>query len=176
MLAILLFGSIGYRVLTHFLQLRANAEAQARIDARGFQSSHLLELKVPLNLPYSTNWTEWQHHEGDIEIDGNHYRYVERKLENGYMFVRCLPNVEKASVLAARNRFALLVNSFNQHTDQKTKAPVYISNYLGDYDDSFHEWRMPVPASFEALCTLAFSQSPATGHSPVIYPPPEPVV
>lgn len=169
----MLFNGVGYRVLTHYLQQRADSRTQAMIDAGDFHPSNLIELSVPLDLPYTTTWTDWEHFEGDIEIDGIHYRYVERKLEEGRMYVRCLPNTEKTEVLTARDEFSKLVNSFNKQTESKKPAPVFVSNYLGDYDDSFDQWSLQAPRFENKVAALPQQATTQQGHASIALPPPE---
>lgn len=172
-MAILLFNSVGYRVLTHYLQQQADSRTQAMIDAGEFRPSNLIELSVPLDLPYTTTWTGWEHFEGDIEIDGIHYRYVERKLEEGRMYVRCLPNTEKTQLLTARDEFSKLVNSFNKQTESKKSAPVFVNNYLGDYDDAFDQWHLTFPQALALQSTPANHTQVVAGHGSIALPPPE---
>jgi hypothetical protein len=169
----MLFNGVGYRVLTHYLQQQADSRTQAMIDAGDFRPSNLIELSVPLDLPYTTTWTDWEHFEGDIEIDGIHYRYVERKLEEGRMYVRCLPNTEKTQVLTARDEFSKLVNSFNKQTESKKSAPVFVSNYLGDYDDAFDQWHLSFPAAMVLQNMPSTHASIVAGHGSIALPPPE---
>ena len=134
---LLLFNICGYRIVADWLQARAEDHLQAVIDDRKFNSENLVELSVVTNLPYTNDWLEWEHINGTIEINGNHYQYVERKLEKGKMLYRCLPNNEKQTVVAARDEFFQLVNNFNQQTDQKsTSKSIVINNFIGDYDDA----------------------------------------
>jgi hypothetical protein len=144
-LAILLFNSLGYRLLTQYLQHRADTQLQARIDERRYNPASLLELSVDLSLPYTTDQQQWQQYEGSIVIDGIHYRYVERKIENGRLYVRCLPNTGKQQVLSARDEFFKLAYNLGQPVEQKKSAPVFVSNYLGDYDDATQRWQLSSP-------------------------------
>jgi hypothetical protein len=146
-LGILLFNAAGYRLLVEWLQHRADHAVQARIDNRSYDPASLVELSVDLSLPYTTNWTGWEAVEGDIVINGVHYRYVERRLADGRMYVRCLPHAEMQQLLSARDAFASLAFQFNKDSGAKKSAPVYISNYLGDYDDNCTLWTLPDPAA-----------------------------
>ncbi len=161
----MLFNSLGYRLLTQYLQHRADTKLQARIDERKYNPASLLELSVDLSLPYSTDQQHWQQHEGNIVIDGIHYRYVERKIANGRLYVRCLPNTGKQQVLSARDEFFKLAYNIGQPVEQKKSAPVFVSNYLGDYDDATQHWQLPSPlvaaAHPAALPAVACSLRPA---------------
>lgn len=161
----MLFNSLGYRLLTQYLQHRADTKLQARIDERKYNPASLLELSVDLSLPYSTDQQHWQQHEGNIVIDGIHYRYVERKIANGRLYVRCLPNTGKQQVLSARDEFFKLAHNIGQPVEQKKSAPVFVSNYLGDYDDATQGWQLrhPLAAASQpmALQVIPCSLRPA---------------
>ena len=109
-------------MVADWLQIRAEDRLQTVIDDRSYDVANLVELSVITNLPYTNDWLEWEQVNGTIEIDGNHYQYVERKLAKGKMLYRCLPNSEKQTVVAARDEFSQLVNNFNQQTDQKSSS------------------------------------------------------
>lgn len=144
----MLFNSLGYQVLSHFLQERATQQVQAQIDEGGYEQTALLEMSVSLDLPYTTNWTDWEKMEGDVQIDGIHYRYVERKLADGRMYVRCLPNTPKQNVLNARDAFFKMAYDINKQTENKKSSGVFVSNYIGDYDDACQQ------VSFQCLSDL----------------------
>jgi hypothetical protein len=154
-LAIMLFNSVGYQVLSHFLQERATQQVQAQIDAGSYEPTALLELSVSMNLPYTTDWTDWEKMEGDVQIDGIHYRYVERKLADGRMYVRCLPNTPKQTVLNARDAFFKMAYDANKQTENKKSSGVFVSNYIGDYDDACQQLSFKCPAALH-FTTTAF--------------------
>ena len=135
-IAILLFNMSGYRILADWLQTRAEVKLDAQIDEGNYNPQQVIELSVVTNLPYTNDWKEWERCSGTIEVNGLHYQYIERKLEKGSMHYRCLPNAEKINVVAARDEFFQLVNSFNQQPDGKKSSPsIVINNFIGDYDD-----------------------------------------
>jgi hypothetical protein len=136
LLVLLLFNTCGYRMVADWLQIRAEDRLQTVIDDHSYDVANLVELSVITNLPYTNDWLEWEHVNGTIEVNGYQYQYVERKLEKGKMFYRCLPNREKQTVVAARDEFLQLVNNFNQQTDHKSSSKsIVINNFIGDYDD-----------------------------------------
>lgn len=124
-------------MVTDWLQTRAEKNLQAVIDNRSYNFSNLIELSVVTNLPYTNDWLDWEHVNGTIEINGYQYQYVERKLEKGKMFYRCLPNSEKQTVISAAKEFQELVNNFDQQKDHKSSPKsIVINNFIGDYDDA----------------------------------------
>lgn len=172
-LGILLFNIVGYQVLSRWLQHRADVQAQARIDEGLYAQEALIEMSVEMDIPYATNWGNWEHFEGDVVIDGIHYRYVERKLENGRMYVRCLPNTQKQTILNARDAFFKLAYEANQANHSKKTTSVFVSNYIGDYDDASIQWSL-APWAFSQASPMA---KEANSHGQLVIPgiiiPPE---
>ena len=84
---------------------------------------HLIEIRVPLNAPYlSDNTTEFQRYDGELELDGVHYKYVKRKVVNGELVLLCLPNKSKTELQNSREEFFKLVNDLNQTQNKKSNS------------------------------------------------------
>jgi len=72
------------------------------------KSAKLIELKVPVNMPTLQDWTEYEHVEGQIQLNNAYYDYVRLKMTRDTMYLVCLPNVtkanlEKANLIMAKN-------------------------------------------------------------------------
>jgi hypothetical protein len=119
LLLLLFFNWYGYRLLSDFMQQRSDSRLEARIDQNDYDESQLIELRVPMNLPYHNDWAEFERFNGEIEIDGVHYKYVKRKVENGELVLMCLPNSEKQLIQSARDNFFKLVNDLQQPSSEK---------------------------------------------------------
>jgi hypothetical protein len=68
----------------------------------------LIELKVPVNMPTIQDWAEYEHVEGQIQLNNAYYNYVRLKMTRDTMYLICLPNnakanLEKANVIMAKN-------------------------------------------------------------------------
>lgn len=142
-MGLMLFNQCGYRLVVGWLQQKTETRLQATIEEKTYDIENLLELSVATHLPYTNDWNEWEHVSGSVEINGMHYRYVERKLEKGNMIYRCLPNTEKQNLLAARDQFFQLINNFNSKADNKKSSPtIIVSNFIGDYDDALGHYNL----------------------------------
>jgi hypothetical protein len=146
-MGLLLFNWCGYRLVVDWLQQNTEARIEAVIEGKTYDPDHLLEIAVATNLPYTSDWSEWERVSGSVEVSGLHYQYVERKMEKGNMLYRCLPNVEKQNLLAARDEFFQLVNNFNTQTDKQSSHTIVINNFIGDYDDAMANCLI-APAAF----------------------------
>jgi hypothetical protein len=133
LLAILLFNWVGYRLVTSVLQEQADAQLQSTVEENRYNDQDLVEIRVPLNLPYQTDWKEFQAYDGEIKVDGVDYRYVKRKVEHGQLVLLCIPNHSKTHLTTARDQFFMLVNDLqhNGHSKsdgkptQTVKSPVF---------------------------------------------------
>lgn len=127
LLTLLLFNWIGFRVMYDYLQHRADVKLVAKLDRNEFQESELVTIKVPLNLPYQQNWKEFERYDGDVTVDGVHYKYVMRKVENDSLVLKCIPNEQRKRIVKAENRYFQLVNDLQHQgqADSKSKVSVF---------------------------------------------------
>jgi hypothetical protein len=119
MLFIHLFNMGGYLLVFDHLEKGVGREMIARIDQQDYRDQDLLEIRVPVSLPYQTNWTEFERVDGEVDFAGVHYSYVKRKFCNDTLILLCLPNAEKTKLFNARETFFSLVNDLQQ--DQPLK-------------------------------------------------------
>ena len=144
----------------NYLGEEVSTHLQAKLDKNQYDESRLIRIKVPLNMPYIADWNDFETFEGETEINGIHYRYVKRKIENGELVLLCIPNEQKTSLQAAEQHFFKLVNDIQQPGAKKdskehsAKIPMsdYINNTLAsinavtrsivkDYSD--YKWFIP---------------------------------
>jgi hypothetical protein len=102
LLSALLFNIIGYRFVFNYLEQKSVSILEQKIDAFAYNESELNEIAVPLNMPYYSDKSV-ENIYGEVEINGQHYQYVKRKIENNILHIWCLPNTEKNSLTASKN-------------------------------------------------------------------------
>jgi hypothetical protein len=120
LLVILLFNWIGYRLLTGFLEHRSDVQLEARLDKNDYDENALIEIKVPLHLPYQLNWKSFERFDGEIEVDGIHYKYVKRKVYNDSLVLLCLPNENKQALEKAKDDYFKVVNDIAPSSQKKS--------------------------------------------------------
>ncbi|AHF17768.1 hypothetical protein [Niabella soli] len=132
---LLAFNWAGYRIMTTWLTHNADQRLEAKIDRNDYDEAALIEIRVPLNMPYITDQPEYERHYGEIEFHGQYYRYVKRKIENGALVLKCIPNDSKRRITAKANEFFKDINGLDgSRQDKKQSTTVKLS--LGDYDDT----------------------------------------
>ena len=117
---------------------RANTQLEARLDKNQYDDSQLIELKVPINLPYITSWASYQRYDGEIKLNGVLYHYVKRKVSNDTLYVMAIPNMKVMSLESAKNDFVKGSLDLNQNDNSKKSddsKTISFKNLQGDYDE-----------------------------------------
>jgi hypothetical protein len=138
LICLLLFNWYGYRFVTSYLQKKADHQLEARLDVNDYNESQLIEIRVPLNMPYQNNWGEFERHYGEIEISGKIYTYVKRKIEDGNLVLKCIPNTAKQDLKNADNILFTANNGLDQEqNNSKGNSPLanIFKTIFSDYDN-----------------------------------------
>ena len=131
------------------MQKQANKQLEANLDNGDYDESQLIELKVPVNLPYETSWASYQRYKGEIELNGVRYKYVKRKLANDTLYLKCIPNTKEMMLQSAKDDFFMLANNLLQNSkSEKTDNSKYVfKNIQKVFDGSSFTINIHAPAS-----------------------------
>lgn len=142
LLAILSFNWIGYRFVSGWLESRADHSFQAKIDSEDYDEANLIQITVPLNAPYlSGTIPQFERYDGEIELEGVHYRYVKRKIADGNLVLLCLPNENRKRVQSSRMDFFKLVNDLSHSTQGKEKnTGSSFKSFTTEYSQEINYW------------------------------------
>ena len=144
MIVILFFNWYGYRIVTEYLMQDADKQLEARLDNNQYDESALIEIRVPINIPYQTSQSEFERHYGEMQVDGQYYTYVKRKIDNGYLVLMCIPNVSKQKIKAAGNDFFKLTNGLNQDSKKQNNSTSVAKNFWSEYDDQLGKFDLNI--------------------------------
>jgi len=156
--SIFLFNAIGYRLVFYYEQQKADAKVEASLDNNDYNEQDLITIKVPLQLPYQTNWKEFERVDGEVTLDGKIYKYVKRKIEDGQLVLMCLPDEHKQRLQTARDDFFKLANDLTSTSSKKSGNTFSIKNVLSDYDKFNNEYSISSITS-KAAYETPFNQS-----------------
>jgi hypothetical protein len=129
--------------VSELLQKQSDVKLEARFDNNDYDESQLIEIRVPMHLPYHNDWTDYERYDGEVEIKGVHYKYVKRKVENGELVLLCLPNNEKQMLQSARDNFFKLVNDLQQPNSGKKSNngnSLAFKILFSDYQQEKNNW------------------------------------
>ena len=110
LLSVYLFNLAGYSLWFQHLIAQSDSEFVKQIDISHYNEAELVEVKVPLNMPYITNTGAYERVDGQLEHDGIHYNYVKRKVSNDTLYILCLPNESKTKLYNAKAAYSKEAN------------------------------------------------------------------
>ncbi len=124
LISIHLFALTGYHIVFDRLETGSHRRMIDRLDEEDYRTEELIELRIPVALPYQSNWSAFERVDGDIEIGGLHYNYVSRKLVNDTLVLLVIPNHDKTRIRHARETFFALVNDMQDQASAGQSAPL----------------------------------------------------
>jgi hypothetical protein len=134
LIAILSFNWYGYRIVMNMMAKNADQQLELRLDKNDYDEAQLIELKVPLNVPYQNDQADFERHYGEMEIDGKYYTYVKRKIENGYLILKCIPNSSKEQIKAAGYDYFKMTNGLGQPDKKQDKTTNFAKSFWSEYN------------------------------------------
>jgi hypothetical protein len=103
------------------MEKQATVRLEKKLDAGSYDVNDLVEVKIPLNLPYYTDWTGYEDFNGEAEYKGEIYQYVKRKVTADTLYLLCIPHTEKNDLQIAKSDFYKSANNL-QHDGAPQKG------------------------------------------------------
>ena len=175
LLSLLAFNWYGYRLISAYFQDQATVAIETRLDQQQYSEEELIEFRIPINLPYQTNWKDFERFDGEVEIEGIHYKYVKRKVENGELVILCIPHESKMKLQTSRDEFFKLVNDLQQSTPGKKSGEGQTAHksFSSEYFQNFSEWKFSHPGDFRHISLPSFASGLKTGFVTGCEQPPD---
>ena len=105
----MLVNLIGYRWVFTAIENKVTAKLEEKISLGDYNAAQLVEIQIPLNMPYYSD-KGYENVYGETDWNGNHYRYVKRKVSGNTLYLLCLPHTEKNNIVKAKDEFTKAVN------------------------------------------------------------------
>lgn len=125
----------GYRLLISVLSEKAVQEQEVTIDNNNFDEESLIELRIPMSLPYQNRQTGFERYYGEIKLDGKIYTYVKMKIDGDQVVLKCLPNKEKQYLVTASGNMASANSSHNMDQTGKKHSFSAVKTIGADYEN-----------------------------------------
>ncbi|MCW3118594.1 MAG: hypothetical protein JWM28_2676 [Chitinophagaceae bacterium] len=132
-LLILIFNFWGYKWALSYLEQKATVRLEQKLDAGKYDMSQLVEVKIPLNLPYYNEQSEYEAFYGEVELNGQSYQYVKRKVTGDTLFLLCIQHTEKNDIKLAKSDYFKSVNNLQTDGPQKGNQPESIKLMLSEF-------------------------------------------
>ncbi len=128
----MLFNVAGYHWIFSLLENNVTAVLENKIDAGNYTDDQLMEIQIPLHMPYYSD-KDFEQVYGETDWNGIHYRYVKRKISGNILYLLCIPNSEKNQLVSAKNDFTKAVSDIQQHNTPSKQSSSLIKNLISDY-------------------------------------------
>lgn len=145
LLILFIFNGGGYRVLISYLQDKEDTEFAKTLDNGNYNDEDLVTVKVALNLPYQGNSENYERVYGEINLNGQVYNYVKRKVINDTVVFLCIRHETKSELQQIENDYFGKINNL-PGKDSNKKLLIY-KQTVSDFD------------SYSFLVTHGFPQS-----------------
>lgn len=171
LLSLLVFNTVGYRFVFTILDNAAAEKQDARIDAGNYDEASLIEVRVPLNMPYQERVTEFERHYGEITVNGIVYTYVKMKVDNNELILKCIPDVNRQQIKNSENNLAKANSSQDMENNGKKQHNSFSKNVISDYDNKDQAYDLQANRTVVLVSYPEFTTSVVTAS---IAPPPQP--
>jgi hypothetical protein len=142
-----------------------------RIDANKYKDNELLQVQIPLHMPYVIN-SDFERVDGHIEYKGIEYNYVKRKVSNDTLYLLCLPNKAKTELAKAKSNFTKAVNDISSNK-KDAGSLVKKGSLIWEYNNIIALYQFNNNTTFTKQENGFISSKPATVFIPPPAKPPE---
>ena len=119
LLMLIVFNTIGYKLWFSIAIQHADNALEASLNKNSYNTQDLFTLKIPLNLPYQNLASSFERIDGEITVNGESYKYVQRKVQNDTLFLQCIKHTEKINLEQKSNDYFGKVNDVAGNSDAK---------------------------------------------------------
>jgi len=160
LIAILFFNWYGYRIVISIMTKGVDKQLEIALDNNKYDESELIEVRIPLNMPYQNDQSDFERHYGEMEVNGKYYTYVKRKIEDGFMVLKCIPNNSKEKIEAVSHDFFKMTNGLDQDQQGKKQNNAnFAKNFWSEYDGRENEFSVAI---FSQLISKHFLDKPSS--------------
>ena len=129
----MVFNIAGYRFVFNSLEDQVTADLEKRISAGEYSDDQLIEIRVPLNMPYYSD-KDYEYIYGETDWNGEHYRFVKRKITNNTLYLLCLPNKEKTNIAKVKNDFTKSLSDTPTEKQSSHQKNSFLKLISSDYN------------------------------------------
>ena len=146
MLAVLVFNMGGYMLLFQYFIEKSDQIAIRQISKGYYNADELVEIKIPIRMPYVQEQRQYEEISGQIQLKGSFYNYVARKMTRDTMYVKCVPNYAKTKLV--NNNAIAAKDVSDSPLTKKNHVPLLKKTALdNDYNYTVNLFDLTVPVN-----------------------------
>ena len=132
LLSIQFYNLGGYVALFQYCIYQADKFNELQISKDRYKPTDLVEVKIPVHLPGADNYGGYQQISGSVQLAQNCYNYVQMKMTEDTLYVKCIPNYKTTRLNKANTIFARQVSEapFNAKKQSSPVKSVTLAKYL----------------------------------------------
>lgn len=100
----------GYNVLFWVLRYEAKQELIQHIDSNSYSADRTITIKIPITIPYQTDWKSYERVDGEFEHQGEFYKLMKQKLASDTLYIVCIKDHRQKQLTSAMTDFTKLVH------------------------------------------------------------------
>lgn len=137
LLLVFLFNAVGYKVVFFYLEQQADIRLEMKIKTLHDADKQLITVKIPINLPYQTDWREFESIDGEMTYKGKTYKYVKRKVLRDTLILVCIDHREKSQIEKRSSDYFKKVNDLASENNKKPQLKLAKMDYYQEVTDRF---------------------------------------
>jgi len=135
---------------------QADEHLETALDNKTYNEADLFLVKIPINLPYQTNWTGYERVDGEVTVAGETYKYVQRKVDKDTMYLQCIRHTERNTIAQkANDLIGKSTDVANNNTSKKSSNNV-LKYAVDDFVNHIPEWQIVFTAINKATTSVSF--------------------
>lgn len=142
LLFIYLLSLVGNSLFIEYLIVKNQYEQVTKIDNGTFENIQLVEIKIPLRLPYYSSSVKYERFYGQVNIKGHHYNYVQRKVLNDTVYLLCLPDYNRNSLEAGKMQMTAGLDNELPYSKKGSEPSGKKYSYYNEYDQFLFTLKM----------------------------------
>jgi hypothetical protein len=150
------FNIAGYRAWFYFAEKKADSKMEAFLDKDQYKESDLIELQIPLNMPYQLEKTRFERVNGEISFNGRIYKFVKRKVSNGNLILLCIRDQNKMQIRQEKTAYGNIANDIGTAASKESSHPAtHVIHTVSEYEAFFYQLRVPALLPAEKSLTIS---------------------
>lgn len=169
LLFVFLFNIIGYKFFFDYLQYSADVRIESKIQTLHEFDEYLITIKIPINLPYQTDWKDFEPASGEMVYKGITYKYVKQKVQKDTLILLCINHTERSSIDKNSCDYFKKVNDLASETNKKPTIKQPKTDYYQETKNNNLAFQSADPTKYHNYTGVGS----VSGHPIIIENPPE---
>lgn len=178
LIAIQLFALTGKLLFIEYCIYQNDISTVNQIDVGNYDAAQLIEVKLPLNVPYYSSSSKYERYYGNVESGGQYYNYVMRKVLNDTVYLLCLANETKSALYKAKAESSSNIAAAETSSPVKKGITPIVkkSAFSAEYFQQNNLFTLSVAVEYLDCREYIFSSALNTGFVETNTKPPEAII